>query len=98
MLEYCGVASRETKASIKKDRQAEISLAVFLFQDGDGFLKKSYLRRIDTLGIQISKVTLYEEIIYFCLAVVRLPDGGGTAERDPGADTRPGELYQYHGG
>ena len=30
MLEYCGVASRETKASIKKDRQAEISLAVFL--------------------------------------------------------------------
>ena len=31
MLEYCGVASRETKASIKKDRQAAISLAVFLF-------------------------------------------------------------------
>ena len=45
----------------------------------------------------ISKVTLYEEIIYFCLAVLCLPDGGGTAERDPGADTRPGELYQYYG-
>ena len=30
MLEYCGVASRETKASIKNDRQAEIGLAVFL--------------------------------------------------------------------
>ena len=53
MLEYCGVASRETKASIKKDRQAEISLAVFLF---DTASVSSLIRVIPLKSDPFSKV------------------------------------------